>query len=277
MAVQDYIDHALASLPIWFSNTDRPLEFIKAAAVLFDTVEQQTQFWHDMTFILNSTGAWTNSHGKDRNLRRQEGETDEAFRSRIRGFSESLTFGPVLGLIQDMVDEAGIVGTVAMFELKPNQAYFGSYTSDTGTGAVFADGPGVDQVLVTLTGPPSTPPEINQDKLVISGAASSGNNGTFLIEGFQGDQLIITNASAVFETDATATWSWQKYDITDNVIDGFGRAYFNRGYRMADLGGAIVVILPFGCTEALRLSVEQALSENTAAGIQAIVECRVNP
>lgn len=282
MAIQDYIDHALNALPVWFSDEPRTLETIRAFAVLFDRAQSQMEFWHDMTFVLNADADpgqpdWLQQHAIDRNLRRQDGESDGALRERIRGFASTLTLPAVLALVQDIVDAEGIVGTVAILELREAKAHFGDFTSDGGTGVVFTDGPEVDQVLLDLTGGPAGVPTLNQDKIVISGALSAANDGTFLIEGLLNNNFIITNAGGVFETDATAAWTWQKFDTSNNLIDGFAKAYFSRGHRMADTNAALVVILPFGCTAATVASVQQALLDNTGAGIQNIVECRANP
>jgi len=280
MSIQDYIDHALESLPAWFSENRTAFEELRGLAVMFDRIETQQQFWHDMTFIgkaVEGPPDWLNQHAIDRGSRRQSNETNEALRARIRRFDQQLTLPAVTALAQAIIDAEGIVGTVFAYPLSPNRAHFGIYTSDTGTGIVFSDGPGIDQVLITLTGGLAGLPIINQDKLTVSGASSAGNDGTFLIEGFIGDDILITNAGAVFETDAAASWSWVKYDVDDNISDGFGRAFLSRGYRMGDNNSALVIILPFGCTTATQASIQQALLDNAGAGIQIIVECRANP
>ena len=56
-----------------------------------------------------------------------------------------------------------------------------------------------------------------------------------------------------------------------------GMAYFQRGYRMRGPRGSIVVILPFGTSEATRLSVQEAVRKKKAAGFAMIVERRVDP
>ena len=291
MAVQDYIDHVLNALPRWFSRPERTFENIKAFAEMFQDVEDQIVFWRSQANILDAVGAvtgepdWLQQHAVDRGTRRQEGETDAALRDRLRSFPDALHRNALLTAAQSIVDATGVVGTVVMLELRRDRGHFGKYSSDTGTGGTFAALTGTEFSFTPDT-PFASPLEVNfpgsgdrgNPQLVVSGANSGGNDGTFPVLRLEGSAVVFDNATGVAEADPTATWTLQKRETNGNVIDGFDRAYFGRGYRMAaNHQTAFVMILPFGTTEATRLAVLEMLRQKKGAGVLAIVERRQSP
>ena len=118
---------------------------------------------------------------------------------------------------------------------------------------------------------------VSSYKLVTSGSSSGGNDGTFPITGVSDDSVTYSNGSGVAETDATVSWTIQRFDVSDNLLDGFQQSYFSRGYRMGSTLTTFIVILPFGCTEGTRLSVAEALRQKKGAGVLVIIECRTSP
>ena len=285
MAVQDYIDHVLAALPKWFSRKNRDFENVKAFAEIFQKAQDQSDFWKSQSYIGTAVGPltgepdWLNQHATDRGTRRQENETDEALRDRLRTFPDALNLATLLATAQSVIDAESISGTVYILELRPNRAFLVDLTSQTGTGGVFAKTGSTmyftpDACFANLSLFYDT---VTGHKLTISGAASAGNDGTFVVTGIVGDALEYTNASGVAETDATVSWEILRVDAAGNTLDGFRQSYMNRGYRMGLDRSTIVVILPYGCTEATRLSVIEALRLKKAAGVRVIVECRANP
>ena len=137
---------------------------------------------------------------------------------------------------------------------------------------------------------------MNATNIVISGAASSGNDGTFEITGLVSANdtegwptltgATFTNTNGVAGADATISWQTERLDHHGAVMDGHGRAYVNRGYRVwrgqtlaggRKAMGGMILILPYGTTEGTRLAVREMLRKFKAAGFAALVERRVNP
>jgi hypothetical protein len=187
------------------------------------------------------------------------------------------------------------VTNVFMVELRRDKAFFGTNTADAGTGGTFAGT--APNMSYTPTVPFASPPfrvpeeELNH-KLVISGAASAGNDGTFDITGMNGNACEFQNASGVAEADATVTWSVSRHDRDGNTLTGFAKSFMSRGYRMGRIGPAqptdplgfervdqppvIIIILPFDTTAATQASVEEQLRQKKGAGLIARVERRTS-
>lgn len=291
MSVQDYIDHALGALPKWFSNNDRSYENIKAFAEIFQRAQEQNDFWRSQANILDAVGAtatepdWLGQHAVDRDTRRQENETDPALLDRLRTFPDALNLGAVLATAQGIVDAESINGTVAVFELRPNRAFFVTRAAQSGTGGVFS-GTAPNMVFTPTAPLQRMNPKydtVDSHRIDVSGAATAGNDTVAVVDGISGDGAAYQNALGVAETDLGVSWSVSCLDALGNVLDGRRQSYFNRGYRMGSALPTIVVILPYGdllgphCTDATRLSVIEALRQKRGAGTRVIVECRANP
>lgn len=275
-SAQDYEDHALNGLPRWFRGDGRALETIKALAEQFKEAQDQSDTWREQANILDSTGIWLDQHARDRNTRRQNTETDAALRDRLRNFDDALNFTAVLAAAQSVVDAEGVVGTVAMVELREERGFFLTRQAQTGTGGVFS---GAAPMLFT--------PDAGFEALIerprnvtfqvtFSGSLSAGNDGTFACT-VSGSALSYTNGSGVAETDAGVSWTIDRVSAAPSVLTNRKAAYLSRGYRMGSDIPTLVIILPFGCTESTRLAVAEATRQKRAAGVRTIVECRANP
>lgn len=284
MSIQNYIDHALNALPKWFSDRDRPFENIKAFAEIFQRVEDQTLFWKALSFIKTAVGPvtgqpdWLNQHAVDRGTGRQSGESDQALQDRLRSFSDALSIAVLLAAAQQIVDAAGVVGTVTMLELRPNRAFFTDLQPQQGAGGTFSGTP-PDMVWSPIL----IPYQIEQKydgtdhyALTISGANSPGNDGTFVVDSLVGDGIAYQNASGVAEVDA-ADWELNRVDADGNILETFRQSYFSRGHRIGTQRASLVVMLPYGCTPAISAAVAEALRLKKGAGVQVLVECRANP
>lgn len=285
MAVQDYIDHVLNALPKWFSNRDRSFENVKAFAEIFQDAQDQSDFWRTQAAILTAVGAtpgepdWLSQHAVDRDTRRQENETDPALRDRIRTFPDALNLVTLQDTVQSIVDAEGIIGTSELYELRPNRAFFAPLLVQGGTGGTFT-GTAPDMFFQPDAGFQKLNPKydgVTSHVLSIFSAASGGNDGGFVIDDIVGDSLAYQNGPGVAEVDAGAIWVIRKLDASFNALDGRQQAYLSRGYRLGTDVATLMVILPFGCTEATRLSVIEALRPKKGAGVKVIVECRENP
>lgn len=288
MAVQDYIDHVLNALPKWFSNRSREFENVKAFAEIFQAVEDQAVIWRSQANILTAVGAvtdepdWLAQHAHDRDTRRQENETDVALRERLRTFSDALLISVLLTAAQAIVDAEGIVGTVAILELRPNRAFMAKLDSGgLSTGGTFI-GTAPNMSFVPDAGLIKLNPKydsVANHQFIFSGSNSAGNDGTFQITGVLNDGGSYQNGSGVAEVDATVDWTLQRLNAGGEVLDAGAKqqSYFSRGYRLGSAVATLVVMLPFGCTEATRLSVIESFRTKKGAGVRVLVECRTSP
>jgi len=231
----------------------------------------------------------------DRNTTRQAAETDEALRDRLRNVPDALTRPTLIAAIASILDAEVITYDPlvypGMVEMPRDASFFRTLASDTGTGGTFAT---VGAGVVKFT--PDTPfqgvpfrdiEEAITHKLVISGAATAGNDGTHVATGIDVDGVTYAPPGGYAdEVDATVTWTVEKYDRDDNLMDGFQDAFFAgdvspgsavQADRMGQqLPGKVVIILPFGCTAGTLASVQEMLRQKKGAGVLALVECRLN-
>ena len=281
MSKQDYIDHVVGSLPRWFVANERVMENISAFAEIFCRAEEQSEFFHQMTFIEQATEGppdWLNQHAVDRSSLRQPGETNSALRTRIKGAPDTLTLDTLLQAVQGIVDDAGIIGTEAVLELRPNKAFFANNTAEADSFGVFS-GTAPDMIFTPTVPSKTLPPRDGMTasvEIAFTGSASIGNDGTFVITGYDGDGITYTNAAGVPEVDGTVAWALVEKDVDGNVLEPRRRAYFSRGYRMGG-SNALIVMLPFGCTSVTEAAVVETLRLIRGAGVKIIVECRQNP
>lgn len=288
---QELLDFALAGMPPWFRDTEaRDMALEGAYAKMMGAARAQTSYWFGQALIGTATGAtattpdWLQLHAIDRGTRRQDGESDAALRSRLRTYPDALTVATILAAAQAVIDAAGVAGTVYMLELRRDRAYMGKNGPQTGTGGTFTAQAG-DLHSFQPTAGWSRPPLVGLQpnitwKLVISGAADGGNDGTFEVTELDEDRAVFTNAAGVAGADAGVTWRVDRYDQDGNLLtEGTGRqdAYLSRGHRMGAQFSSILLILPFGTTAAIAASVEEAVRQRKAAGVRVIVERRLNP
>jgi hypothetical protein len=298
---QELLDFALASLPSWFSSPERDFAIEGGMAKQMGAARAQSAYWFAQTLIGGATGAtsdtpdWLNQHAKDRGTRRQASESDAALRIRLRQYPDALTRELLLSIIQDMLTDAGVAGAPAMVELRRDRAHLTTNEPQSGTGVSFSPSlayPGKRRLAIY---PPGTadnwaaPPLFGQGtvhlseivhKIVISGALSAGNDGTFVIEALEGNCAVITNAAYVGEPDPGASWRVDRYDRDGNLMTGgSGRAdaYCDRGYRCGSTYPTILLILPYGTSAALAASVLETVRQRKAAGVRVIVERRQSP
>ena len=288
---QELLDFALAALPPWFSDAEgRDFAVEGGMAKMAGAARAQVDYWFSQTLISEAVGPtsttpdWLGQHARDRGTRRQDGEVDDDLRRRLRTFEDALTVSSIMDAAQAALDEAGVTGDLAMVELRRDRGFFVVNQAMTGTGGTFVAQAGNLHSFVPDVDWPRPPiGGLRQNitwKLVISGADSAGNDGTFEITDLDGDRAVYTNASGVAEVDAGVAWRVDRYDAEDNILtEGSGRldAYMSRGFRMGSQYGTIILILPYGTSAATAASVAEAVRLKKAAGVRVIVERRLNP
>jgi hypothetical protein len=305
---QDLFDEGRAVVPHWFFSRARANEELGMFAKMVGAGLAQIRDWLQVqTKITTAQGAtsttpdWLGQHARDRGTFRQSGESDAALRDRLRKFEHGLTRTYLLQAVQSMLTTYGVAGTAYMVELPRDGAFFGTVTANTGAGGVFS-GP----VSGTMTFTPSAkfrmPPfkralsqfdadgetddpttfapvngRVRSYQITFTGSTSAGNNGTFATTGMVGNGVQYTNASGVAGTDVAPTWTVKRKDWQGVVLDGRKDTYLSRGFRLNRRGGEIIIILPYGTTEAQRKSILEMVRTKKGAGIGLRVERRANP
>lgn len=282
---QRFYDFAKAALPAWIPDGD---EFLMGAAKMFGSVKALIDYLFENALIGDAVGAtattpdWLNQHAADRGTRRVLDEDDPTLRERLRNIPDALTRVTLISAIDAILAAAGIVGTCAMVELPYHGAHSGTYDADQGSGGTFAvNGTTVSFTPDTLpwARPPYWDPSlvpVRSTQLLIAFATNAVNDGTHDITGLDENGAVYTDATAVAGHDGAAGWGVITMDVDGNIRDSFARAYSQRGYRSARLlPMRIVVILPFGSTDAVEASVREALRQKKAAGIAVTIERRL--
>lgn len=292
---QDLFDLAQRALPSWYAPPDAINEQLYAKAKIMGQAEAVDRDWlTKQAFILTAEGPtsttpdWLGEHARGRGTSRQNGESDAALQARLRTFTEAITPGGLLATAQAAFVAAGGVGTAVMLELPKDQAFMQVNAPQTGTGGTFTKSGSTVTFTPTVAWAGGKPPYQNNGthnpdltyKIVISGAASSGNNGTYTITGISGNGAVYIHAAAVAGADATVAWRIDRYWYDGSFLTestGHADAYFDRGYRIGSLLPTAIIILPYGTTEAMRLSVAEGLRARKPAGVRLVVERRSIP
>jgi len=286
---QEFYDFARDSLPKFLFAKERSEEEINAFLKIFDKGRQQIVAYFTETLIGQASGVWLDQHAKDRGTDRQDGETDAALRARLVNIEDAITRQAILDAAQAVIDGESISGTVALLELRRDKGWIGVYDDMSGTGGTFVE-PGDGYAYFEPTVPFDRPPLVKDwpegsYQLVISGAAESGNNGTFPILSMANGAFYqnlaavqYVNGSAVNDVDSGVSWAAQRLDQDDNVQTGYSRAFIERGYRIGHgLPNTILLILPYGSTAGTVESIDEMLRQKKAAGVLSYVERRLNP
>lgn len=270
--------HAKEATPkVLYMDHDRPEEIEEMMAELQATARAHGDDWVRMTYIGLAGRPWLLAHAWDRKVPAIDGEGDESFRNRIQQPVGQVVVDAVVARVQEIVNDAGIAGTVEAYNLRPNKAHFGDYASDShADGGEFVELEG-DEMEFQPGTPFDTVPLLGRDRLVVSGSAS--NDGTFVVTELHGDSLRYTDATGAAESLVGGTVSIVKYDVDGNVHDGFARAYLGRGYRMGSRSAKHtgIIIMPYGTTATMRAAAEAIAAQTAALGITLLVERRENP
>lgn len=294
---QKLLDFALGALPPWFGDTEsRDLAVEAGMAKMVGAAKAQATYWFDRALITGADGPaaglpdWLQQHAIDRGTRRQEGEGDPELQSRLRTFPDALTRATLLAVTDAILDAAGIVAAPFMLELRRDRGYLVNNQPqiDASSGGEFFDNGNPVFAFLPFGGwrdnaPPFRGPGIEPPityTITMFGCADAGNDGTFPIIALDGDKAVFVNAAGVAGADPGMVWRIDRFDRDGNSLTvGTGKmdAYLDRGHRCGASWPSIVIILPFGTTAAVALSVEEAIRQRKAAGVRVIVERRLIP
>lgn len=88
-------------MPSWMSQDTSPraLAVISGLAAMMAAIEQDVNDVMDQAFIGKAVGEYLDLHGEDRNKPRLEGETDNAYRARIREIATSVYFAQLKAIV----------------------------------------------------------------------------------------------------------------------------------------------------------------------------------
>lgn len=272
--------HVRQAMPLPF-RLDRSYEEMGAIVSAMVLAWAQVRDWSAMTFLEFADNIWLDLHARDRSTRRQENEIDDVLRARLKQPSSTVTRESLLDAAQAVVDASGIVGDVAMLEVRRDGAFFSTYAVDSRVNGGTFEVTG-STVRFTPTIPFRFPPfrtiePVETYDIEFSGSANPGNDGRFLITGLNGAAVEYDNPSAVAGVDNAATWVVYRQDFNEEQKSNFKRAYLGRGYRFQSNRSAFILILPFGCTDSTVASVREAIRLKIAAGVTALIECRQSP
>jgi hypothetical protein len=281
---QQILEFAQEAMPKYWSKAPRKMEDLNAMAEVMATALGVCMDLIRQTYILDSEGKWLRQHARDRGLSLQEGESEAALKQRIREVVDALTRPALLAGVESIMAAAGVVGDVAVVDIRRDRAFFGDYTERTDTGGVFALTP-AGLVTFEPTVPFPLPVEVGfprsgaqgNPRLVLSGAADAGNDGTFEVTALQRNAAVYTNGGGVAAADAGVSWALRKYDVEGNNREGRARAYRGRGYRRGGSRSSFAFILPYGTSAGVANGVRDYLRVWKAFGIRSAVEVRQNP
>ncbi len=283
---QEIYEWAKSSIPRALFNSSREEEEMGGLVKVGAIVKNFIRSLFRQSLITQSTAGppdFTNQHAIDRGTSRQNGESTATLQERIRTTEAAITRPALLETAQGIVDASGVVGTVAIVELKRDGAHYGSYTEQSGTGGTFSNVDG--SMVFTPATPFAAPVEVNFPRsgmggnpgISISGAAASANNGTYSVTNLYLNGVKFNN-TGVIGIDPTVSWVLRKRDALANVLDNHSRSYFGRGYRMwQPVPTKWVFILPYGTTAGTAAAVYEAVRQKKAAGQAIAVERRLNP
>lgn len=281
---------------------ERQLEDLRLAAKMAGSVKGLLDDWLGRQALASqadgktsTTPDWLGLHAHDHGTDRKENESTISLRDRTRNVESAITRLALLQAAQAILSADGVVGTVNIVELPRDAAYVYPVTGEmSGTGGTFAsEGGGVFSFAPTVkfpiapytqstvaTGEPATikikSGRIKEYRLVFTGAASGANNGTVTVTGLKDNAALFVNAGAA-QVDATVAWKIQRIDRQDQVVEGWARSFYNRGFRLRINLPTIIVILPFGTGTATRNAVSAMLRQKKAGGVRLAVETRTIP
>jgi hypothetical protein len=112
---QTLYDWLRSSLPSWMFQDDAASEEIWGAIVkALHPVRAQVDSWRAALEILQAEGAWLNQHARDRGTFRQEDETNEALRSRLRTVEDAITLPALKLAINRVLEATGLASLITV-------------------------------------------------------------------------------------------------------------------------------------------------------------------
>ena len=113
-------DHYLELGPGFIAEPDEVLDAaIRIAVSMLARIEAAGETLHARTFIDEADGAWLDQHGEERSILRLEGESDEAYRPRVKRIEDKVTKPAILAAVDAILR----VGTSRMEEHLADGAY----------------------------------------------------------------------------------------------------------------------------------------------------------
>lgn len=105
--VEDLVEVYRGAVPPDIANASRRLDEAYTAAEIMSYAEGQISSWIHDSRISTARGIWLDHLAKDRGVYRQDGETDDQLRVRLRRGPRAVIYEAVLEAIQAVLDAAG--------------------------------------------------------------------------------------------------------------------------------------------------------------------------
>lgn len=290
---QELFDLAKAALPSWmFSDESNPQELIAAFAKQFAQAWDQVDFWRDQMYLRRAVVQFLADHARDRGTRQQSSESVDALRVRLRNITDALTKPTLLARVQALLAQAGVAGTPAIMELRPDGAKLvtrqvlvlcpdASHILDgetvtfqcAGTTTTFE----FDYNGSVIPGHVAVNLVVGYNASQVASALYVAINGTSLRAGFTGrtpgEIRVYYNADPTRVIESSEAVA----DPLFVLSPGHRRAYCGRGYRLMQQTPRLIVELPYGTPAAVGTAVAEDLRQYAAAGVQITVEIRGVP
>lgn len=291
-ATVDLRNHGKTSLPKVLVDDDRFDEVVDTMLDMVNTARRHTDNIQRNSFIQTAQDSgpdWVDMHARNRGTMRQDGESTDDLRARIRYRQPQVSNVAIEAAIAEIVSGATV------FDLEGHAASLAEITGESGTGATFVkDGSNIKFTPDSWSGHPWVLDVLRRrgpwvsSKIVISGAVDAGNDGTFDIASFDDDAIVWANASGASRVDAGVSWELQMIDPDGQNTSGWKSSYIGRGYRLGAgpklysdnvkrIPGALIVILPYAATASQEAAVRERLRQSMAAGVLLILERRTTP
>lgn len=132
---QELFDIAKTTLPSFlFANPNAQQEQLAAFAKIFARAKAQVRYWYRQTFIGVAEEHFLDEHARDRNTRRQDGESDAALQARIPVIDDALTVPALAAAADAILLAAGVTGSSAVVEVRVDRAVMRNTAAENGAG-----------------------------------------------------------------------------------------------------------------------------------------------
>jgi len=288
---QELFDTAKKALPkLLFHESSNQQEVLAAFAKLMEVARANLKGWFLQTYIQTATGMFLSEHAKDRDTRRRLNETDDTLRQRLRNVQDAVTEDSLTAAANAILVANGLPETAAILELRQDRAFMELDVARIFcvNAAAIADG----ETFTVYDGTVTQVYEFDKNGALVNPAHVAVDISTAVSP----EDVAAAIASMLFGFFTVAVYPFNASIVTLKSTVGFGitlsdtvaetdfrtetarkQAYLSRGYRMGRRVNDIIVILPFGTTDAIASAIREDVRQKKGAGTPVFVEVRGVP